>query len=211
MFPNKLRKSYGDWRTNSLFPIQKMLGPRENNTDTGGSPSYADEGFLAIQNAIALAYIKVKAGTLPPDLPKIKMNILPYPPFLSDLFLNALGDLVPYLILLSFVCSCANIVRYIAIEKEKQLKEAMKIMGLPNWLHWTGWFVKSLIYMIIVITFMTVLLKVKLKKTTKSHRTHYTNLNFSCRLQCLARKLLLLRTLMQLFCGCFCLCTASPS
>ena len=33
-------------------------------------------------------------------------------------------------ILLSFVYPCINIIKYITTEKEKQLKEAMKIMGL---------------------------------------------------------------------------------
>lgn len=37
----------------------------------------------------------------------------------------------------------------------------MKIMGLPNWLHWTAWFIKSMIFMTISITFIVFLIKMK--------------------------------------------------
>ena len=39
----------------------------------------------------------------------------------------------------------------------------MKMMGLPNWLHWTAWFVKSLVFILITIMLITFMLKVKLK------------------------------------------------
>lgn len=49
----------------------------------------------------------------------------------------------------------------ITVEKERQLKESMKIMGLPSWLHWTAWFTKIMIFMVISITLMVVLLKIR--------------------------------------------------
>lgn len=64
--------------------------------------------------------------------------------------------------MVSFVYPCINTVRFIAMEKEKQLKEAMKIMGLPNWLHWTGWFIKTMAYMTTSITLIVILLKVNI-------------------------------------------------
>lgn len=64
------------------------------------------------------------------------------------------------IIVLSFVYPCINTVKFIAAEKEKQLKEAMKIMGLSNWLHWTGWFLRSMTYMTISISLIVMLLKV---------------------------------------------------
>lgn len=54
----------------------------------------------------------------------------PYPPFVFDILLQGLQTLVSLFILLSFVYPCINIIKYITTEKEKQLKEAMKIMGL---------------------------------------------------------------------------------
>lgn len=69
--------------------------------------------------------------------------------------------------MLSFVYPCINTVKFIAAEKERQLKESMKIMGLPNWLHWTGWFVRSIIFMTISITFIVILMKVRWHKDSE--------------------------------------------
>lgn len=71
-----------------------------------------------------------------------------------------LGYFLSPLIWLSFMYFVINTVRFIALEKEKQLKEAMKIMGLPNWLHWTGWFIKSMSYAVVVISLVVFVLKV---------------------------------------------------
>jgi ATP-binding cassette, subfamily A (ABC1), member 3 len=78
-----------------------------------------------------------------------------------DVLLQGLQALVSLFILLSFVYPCINIIKYITTEKEKQLKEAMKIMGLDSWLHWTAWFAKCFIYMFITVTLMTVLMKIR--------------------------------------------------
>lgn len=72
--------------------------------------------------------------------------------------------MMAFFIILGFISPTTNLVKYIAIEKEKQLKEAMKIMGLPNWLHWASWFAKSMIYMTITITMIVLLFKVFLDK-----------------------------------------------
>lgn len=37
----------------------------------------------------------------------------------------------------------------------------MKIMGLPNWLHWTAWFVKTFAILLITITLTVILMKAK--------------------------------------------------
>lgn len=40
------------------------------------------------------------------------------------------------------------------------LQEAMKIMGLPNWLHWTAWFIKTFMFVMISVILIVLLLKV---------------------------------------------------
>ena len=42
-----------------------------------------------------------------------------------------------------------------------RLKESMKMMGLSNWMHWFAWFVKILVFFLIIIILQTILLKVK--------------------------------------------------
>lgn len=79
---------------------------------------------------------------------------------LPEMFSEIIGTTVGLLIVLSFAFPTINSVRYITIEKERQLKEAMKIMGLPTWMHWTSWFIRIMVFMIIAIAIIVILLKV---------------------------------------------------
>ena len=47
------------------------------------------------------------------------------------------------------------------LEKETRIRETMKIMGLSNWVLWTTWFLKQLLFYLLPIIFMTILLKVR--------------------------------------------------
>lgn len=55
------------------------------------------------------------------------------PAFILDPLHAGLQAGLPVFILLCFVYPCINIIKYITTEKEKQLKEAMKIMGLDRY------------------------------------------------------------------------------
>lgn len=74
--------------------------------------------------------------------------------------LELIGIMVGVLVVLSFMFPTINSVRYITIEKERQLKEAMKIMGLPSWMHWMSWFIRMMVFMVIAISIIVALLKV---------------------------------------------------
>lgn len=112
------------------------------------------------------------------------MQRLPYPPYNKDILLEGLKSLVSLVVLLSFIYPCINTVRFIAMEKEKQLKEAMKIMGLPNWLHWLGWFIKSMAFMMISITLIVILLKVRVTPTIVSPPKFINRSNPRYRFRC---------------------------
>ena len=40
-------------------------------------------------------------------------------------------------------------------------QESMKMMGLANWLHWTAWLVKYLLFLLISVIIMTILICVR--------------------------------------------------
>lgn len=54
----------------------------------------------------------------------------------------------------SFFLPVMNTVYCIVVEKERQLKDVMRIMGLSNWLHWLSWFMRSISIMMIIVTFI---------------------------------------------------------
>nr|XP_022911475.1 ATP-binding cassette sub-family A member 3-like isoform X1 [Onthophagus taurus] len=151
------------WSTHLLFPTYHIPGPRVYEENTGANPSYYDEGFLTLQYDISREIIKyhMKINEISDNtLPTVMMERFPYPSWISDPLLQALQNFVGIIVMLSFVYSCINTVKVITDEKEKQLKEAMKIIGIPSWMHWTAWFLKILTFLSISITLMVILAKV---------------------------------------------------
>ncbi|KAH8273382.1 hypothetical protein KR018_002047 [Drosophila ironensis] len=143
-FPSELRTAQmtigNTWLTLRLFPIMGMAGPRNEADDDGGIPvGYLREGFLPLQHMLSMTYLKQKSGQT--DLPAMVMQRYPYPAYIQDVLLMGMTSLMSLILLLAFIYPCTCITRYITAEKEKQLKEVMKIMGLDNWIHWTAWFV----------------------------------------------------------------------
>ncbi|XP_017465331.1 PREDICTED: ATP-binding cassette sub-family A member 3 isoform X3 [Rhagoletis zephyria] len=163
-FPSELRtatRTLGwTWLTSKLFPLIDIPGPRNSEEDDGGLPvGYLREGFLPVQQALSMAYLKLAGNK--DDLPYVEMQRYPYPEYISDPLIEALETILSLIVVLSFIYPCTSITKSITVEKEKQLKEVMKIMGLDNWLHWTAWFVKSFIMLGISSALIIILVKIK--------------------------------------------------
>lgn len=79
----------------------------------------------------------------------VQLRRFPYPTWLSDGFLFAIQFGLPFLLMLSLVYTALCTVRNIVHEKERKLKESMKMMGLRSWVHWSAWFAQSFIMMLI--------------------------------------------------------------
>lgn len=152
-----------DWHTRYLFPLFQLPGPRENDK-YGGTPGYYREGFLTLQHRVDKAIIAhLGNDSAKQKLRKITVVLrrFPYPPFVNDLFILAIQNQLPLLLMLSFTYTSLNIVRAIVHEKERKLKEYMRMMGLSNWLHWTAWFLMFFLFLLISLIFVTVLFCVK--------------------------------------------------
>ncbi|KXJ71644.1 hypothetical protein RP20_CCG020100 [Aedes albopictus] len=174
-FPAETRQwrwLFGNWRTN-LLVVPFSPGIRNGDINHGGSPSYYAEGFIPIQTAISAAIMARRDPDV--DLRNVLLRRIPYPPYYKDELLPAMEQLLPLIILIAFFYTCINTVKYITIEKERQLKEAMKIMGLSSWLHWTAWFVRCLILLLITISLVTVLMTVSLTTNTDQSVLQYTD------------------------------------
>jgi hypothetical protein len=61
---------------------------------------------------------------------------------------------------LSWVFACSMICKSIVYEKQERLKEMMRVMGLSNGVHWTAWFIDSIVVMIITAVLLSLLLVV---------------------------------------------------
>lgn len=153
--PSYFRPEDFSWQTNVLFGADGYT-IKHPNEDDAGPPSYYKEGFLAIQNAIARAFVAINNATMP----EIQAQRFPTPKHLTNVFASDFQFLMPLFFLMSLNYTFMNAVRFISIEKEKQLKEAMKIMGLANWMHYLSWFIRTLLMLFISMMLITILLTV---------------------------------------------------
>uniref|UniRef100_A0ABM5F152 Phospholipid-transporting ATPase ABCA3 n=1 Tax=Pogona vitticeps TaxID=103695 RepID=A0ABM5F152_9SAUR len=156
-----------DWRTSYLFPLFQLPGPREAKWEDGGMPGYYREGFLGVQHIVDKAIIQYHTNTSSADfLDKISVVVqrFPYPPYVNDLFVLAIQTQLPLLLMLSFTYTSLNIVRAVVHEKERKLKEYMRMMGLSNWLHWSAWFLMFFLFLLVSVFFVTVLFCVKVSE-----------------------------------------------
>jgi len=67
---------------------------------------------------------------------------------------------MPLFMTLAWIFTAAMIVKDIVYEKERRLKEVMKVMGLGNTVHWVSWFITSFVMMIISVLLLVIVLKV---------------------------------------------------
>ena len=147
------------------MPEMTTPGPRNARSIDGGKPGYNREGFLLIQHEITLAAAKVLQGAPSNTKEQFSFELarFPFPPYVSDLFLFALSFLFPAVIVFSFIYSSVNLTKNLVIEKEKRLKESMKMMGLKEQYHWIAYFIKSTIWTLPSLIVLVTLLCVKLK------------------------------------------------
>uniref|UniRef100_H2T045 ATP binding cassette subfamily A member 3 n=1 Tax=Takifugu rubripes TaxID=31033 RepID=H2T045_TAKRU len=161
-----------DWHTLSLYPLFQMPGPREQHCNDGGTPGYYREGFLTVQHAVDQAIMRAyKADSSLLKQTRVVLSRFPYPAFIYDVFVLAIQNQLPLLLVLSFTYISLNIVRSVVQEKERKLKEYMKMMGLSNWLHWSAWFLMFFLFISISVFLVTLLLCIRVTVLTHSDPT----------------------------------------
>lgn len=158
----KLAGFFFNWATGTKLSNEFSIGPRNREDDDGGDPpGYINQGFIALQNAIEREIIVMASGKTIDELPQLWMQRFPYPAFVNDVIGFILEFAIPSLFLIAFLYNTINIIKYISVEKEMQLKESMKIMGLPSWLHWLAWFAKCMIFQVVIISIITGMFKIQ--------------------------------------------------
>ncbi|XP_010121933.1 PREDICTED: ATP-binding cassette sub-family A member 3-like, partial [Chlamydotis macqueenii] len=147
------------------YELRFKYSPR--NAPRSEQTGYIREGFLAVQHAVDRAIMQYHANASSTGLLEnisVVVQRFPYPAYVNDLFLLAIQNQLPLLLMLSFTYTSLNIVRAVVHEKEKKLKEYMHMMGLSNWLHWSAWFLMFFLFLLVSVFFVTVLFCVKVSE-----------------------------------------------
>lgn len=149
------------WSTEFTYNFVQTTSPRNLKAD-GGVPNYKRTGFLWLQYEVDKAIITQKSGknNFFDDI-VIKIKKMPYPPYLKDPLLGAIQQNLPLFLMLGFILYVIQTTKNIVYEKERKLKESMKMMGLSPVVYWMSWFAISLIYLVIACFIFTLLLSIK--------------------------------------------------
>lgn len=94
------------------------------------------------------------------EIPPMFIQRFPFPEYVNDMLGLVLEFAIPLIFMVAFLYPAINNIKYVAIERELQLKESMKIMGLPGYLHWIAWFTKCMAFQIVIISIVTGLVKI---------------------------------------------------
>ncbi|XP_067683603.1 phospholipid-transporting ATPase ABCA3-like [Haliotis asinina] len=142
------------WQTRQTFPFFQTNSPRNDAT-----PDYRGSGFLWVQRLVDEAIIKTHNSTAFSTLDDLDIRLMrmPYPPYIVDPMIQVLQNQFPIFLLLSFILCTIQTTKGIVYEKEKKLKESMKLMGLSAAAHWMSWFLTVFIYIVLVMAVYTLL------------------------------------------------------
>lgn len=119
---------------------------------------YFTSGYIFLQDKIEQAIIQLHTNRT--QLPGIYMQQFPSPCYVYDTFFMAIAQLFPLFMILSFVYTCAMIVKSVVHEKERRLKETMRTMGLGNAVHWVAWIIDSMSFMLVSCILLSMILVV---------------------------------------------------
>ena len=139
--------------TKRIMDRMTRMGPRQWPYQ---DLKYITFGFAYMQDILEHSIIdeltgeEVKTG--------VYLHQMPYPCFIDDQFVLAISRTFPLFMVLAWVYTSAMIVKSIVYEKEQRLKEVMRILGLSNGVHWTGWFLTSFCSMVVSDALLTLVL-----------------------------------------------------
>eukprot|EP00042_Codosiga_hollandica_P058831 m.893246 g.893246 ORF g.893246 m.893246 type:complete len:1835 (+) comp59976_c0_seq1:204-5708(+) len=151
-FPNDFVKVEDGWQTDLNFPDFETVDARTDDI-------YLQSQFVAIQSTMDLAiiqYLRNSTSFVPEFVARVKA--FPYPEYISDTFIILIREMLPLLMVLSYLYTAISIVRALVHEKESRMRESMKMMGLSNWILWLCWFIKHVLFLSISVLIIVVIL-----------------------------------------------------
>ncbi|KAK6171363.1 hypothetical protein SNE40_019569 [Patella caerulea] len=157
-----IRMDYSDASTDGKWLALSTAGCRDSyqlNGTMGGSQcqvnNFLTSGFIWLQNAIDTALIRVNKSNPSVLMPDVSVQLMPKGPFTSDI------SIIQTLASIYFVFAYSLFINFlttnIVAEKEKKIREGMKMMGLKDVVFWLSW---SLIYaaLILLVTIIVIII-----------------------------------------------------
>ncbi|XP_042540867.1 ATP-binding cassette sub-family A member 13 [Dipodomys spectabilis] len=115
--------------------------------------------FVPLQDMIERAIIMVQTGQEALE-PTTQTQAAPYPCHTSDLFLNNVGFFFPLIMMLTWIVSVASMVRKLVYEREIQIEEYMRMMGVHPTIHFLAWFLENMVVLTLSSIALAIILKI---------------------------------------------------
>ncbi|XP_023336664.1 retinal-specific ATP-binding cassette transporter [Eurytemora carolleeae] len=178
----RLAQEFTQQRTDLLYYPYTSDGPQAQNGDQYNFQS-------SLQAIIDLSFMEIKTGekllfssdlrdknplqiilSITEELQNIKvltgLQQMAYPAYVKNDLALILNFMLPLFLILSFAFIVPPVLKRIVYEKETGVKELMKMMGLPSWLHWIAWYINSAMTSAISILIIVALVSVSFKEGT---------------------------------------------
>lgn len=182
------------WRTDTLYP---PIGspPRDPDDNIGPSPYYQGRGFLMLQEALSLSFVRQYKST--EEFPKILLQRYPRPSWRRrDIYASETTAFTAlHFIFLSFIFMFTGVIKLVSLEKETQIKQVLETVGVPNWVLWAAHFVRSFVLFLLCFAVLIFALNVP---PGQSLITHSNNLVIFLFLLCFASACITLAFLVSI-------------
>ncbi|OON21313.1 ABC transporter, ATP-binding protein, partial [Opisthorchis viverrini] len=147
-----------EWSTSSLYPKFAEGKPRTFER-YGSPPDYYPSGFLSLQLAIDRSITRLLCGNDEPGaFVDVNLKRMPYPPYLDDGFIPVIQRQLAFVIVLGFMFPVLHAVRSVLTEKQRRIKETLKMLGVSNGTYWCSWFLAYLSLFMVVCVALTAVL-----------------------------------------------------
>uniref|UniRef100_M3Z391 ATP binding cassette subfamily A member 13 n=1 Tax=Mustela putorius furo TaxID=9669 RepID=M3Z391_MUSPF len=114
--------------------------------------------FVPLQDMIERAIILVHTGREDVE-PAVQAQAMPYPCHTRDLFLNNVGFFFPLIMMLTWMVSVSSMVRKLVYEREIQIEEYTRMMGVHPTVFFLAWFLENMAVLALSSVALAVILK----------------------------------------------------
>ncbi|XP_046440757.1 ABC-type organic anion transporter ABCA8-like [Daphnia pulex] len=133
-------------------PNSSAIYPEYNAFGSCPINSYFFSNFLVVQSLVEGTWLKMKMPDveIPVYLKQMTMQLFPKGPYVDETSLLVLRYLVPFYMVLSLSQFILYLLTVIVGEKEKKIKEGLRMMGLNDSVYWLSWFLVYLVFVIVL-------------------------------------------------------------
>jgi ATP-binding cassette subfamily A (ABC1) protein 3 len=129
----------------------------------GGSPGYPENAFLPAQAAVNQALLEsfqLPVAGANETLRNMNLNRFPFPAYKDNTFALVIKGVLPLFLVLALLFTAISIAKSVVDEKESQLTETFKMMGITAMTQWMAWFLQYSFFLSISMSTSVFLLKV---------------------------------------------------